>query len=235
MARTPVWKSIVSTLEDEIARGHYRPGDKIPTEAELATRFGVNRHTVRRGLSDLSERGILHARRGAGVFVATTPTEYPMGRRVRFHQNIRATGRTPERRMTRLETRPCDAREAELLALAPGDQVLVSEGMSLSEGTPLAVFESLFPVTRLPGFEAALREIPSVTEALKRAGVPDYVRTETRLQAEPATATQALHLRLAEGAPLLKSTGLNKTPDGVPVEFGTTWFAGDRVTLIFAD
>lgn len=235
MARTPVWKSIAATLEDEIARGHYRPGAKLPTEAELATRFGVNRHTVRRGIADMAERGILHSRRGSGVFVAAAPTEYPMGRRVRFHQNIRATGRTPEKRVIRLEIRPCDAREAQVLELEPGENVLAYEGLSLSETTPIAHFESVFPLPRLPGIEAALRDQPSVTEALRRVGVADYVRTETRLQAESATATQALHLQLREGAPLLRSVGVNKTPDGVPVELGTTWFAGERVTLIFAD
>ena len=73
--RTPVWKSIAATLEGDIASGHYAPGDKLPTEAALAARFGVNRHTVRRALADLGGRGILRSRRGAGVFVEAPPTE----------------------------------------------------------------------------------------------------------------------------------------------------------------
>ena len=52
MPRTPVWKSIAATLEAEIGQGHYRTGDKLPTEAALSARFGVNRHTVRRALAD---------------------------------------------------------------------------------------------------------------------------------------------------------------------------------------
>ena len=50
MARSPIWKSIAAELESEIARGLYRAGDKLPTEAELSSRFGVNRHTARRAL-----------------------------------------------------------------------------------------------------------------------------------------------------------------------------------------
>ncbi|NVK60473.1 MAG: GntR family transcriptional regulator, partial [Rhodobacteraceae bacterium] len=48
MARSPIWKSIAEELEGEIGRGLYRAGDKLPTEAELSSRFGVNRHTARR-------------------------------------------------------------------------------------------------------------------------------------------------------------------------------------------
>ena len=46
-----------------------------------------------------------------------------------------------------------------------------------------------------------------------------------------ADATQALHLRLREGDPLIRTTSVNREPDGPPIEYGITWFAGDRVTL----
>jgi GntR family transcriptional regulator, phosphonate transport system regulatory protein len=61
--------------------------------------------------------------------------------------------------------------------------------------------------------------------------VPDYTRASTRLTAVAATATQGLHLRLPEGAPLLRSVAVNVDAEGRPVEYGHTWFAGDRVTL----
>lgn len=231
MARTPIWKSIATTLEAEIAAARYRAGDKLPTEAELSSRFGVNRHTVRKALADMSERGITRSRRGAGVFVETPPTEYPIGRRVRFHRNIAATGRLPQKRVLRVENRPCDDTEARMLAIAPGDPVLVYEGLSLAGGAPIAHFESVFPAARVPAMADALRDTSSVTEALRRNGIDDYTRSETRLTAERATATQALHLRLREGDPLLKSVGVNICPEARPIEYGTTWFAGDRVTL----
>ena len=234
MARTPVWSSIAAILADEIGAGHYRPGDKLPTEAELAARFGVNRHTVRHALADMGATGLVRSRRGAGVFVAAEPTLYPIGRRVRFHQNIRASGRLPEKRVLRIETRPCDAREAEALGLAAGAPVVVYEGLSLAGGVAVAHFESVFPAAPMPGLAATLADVTSVTEALKLNGIADYIRAETRLTAERATPTQALHLGLREGDPLLRSTGLNTTPEGVPVEYGTTWFAGDRVTLTVA-
>ncbi|MCE8510104.1 phosphonate metabolism transcriptional regulator PhnF [Ruegeria pomeroyi] len=231
MSRIPVWKTIALSLTEDIAEGRYGEGDQLPTEAQLAATHGVNRHTVRRALADLADQGLVHARRGAGVFVAARPTDYAIGKRVRFHKNIAAGGRIPGKRILTLLTRAADAAEAEALGLPAGAQVHVYDGLSLADGQPIAVFQSVFPAARFPGLPEVLTETRSVTAALQRLGVADFTRVSTRLTARPANATQALHLRLNEGAPLMFSTGINVDPDGQPVEYGRTWFAGDRVTL----
>lgn len=231
MARTPIWKSISDTLTGEIGTGRYRPGDKLPTEAELAQRFGVNRHTVRRALGAMAEGGLVHARRGAGVYVTAKPTDYPLGRRVRFHQNLKAAGQSPTRKVLLLKTRQADAREAAALGLARGAEVHVFEGVSLADGVPMGMFRSVFPAGRFPGLLTALEETRSVTAALAREGVTDYTRASTRLTAKLATATQALHLQIAEGAPVLRTVSVNVDAEGRPVEYGHSWFAGNRISL----
>jgi len=195
---SPIWRSIADSLQSEIGQGLYRPGDKLPTEAELALRFGVNRHTVRHALAALAEAELVHSRRGAGVFVASRPTEYPLGRRVRFHQNIRDSGRTPSRKITRLETRPASAAEAEALAIAADALVQVIEGLSLADDEPIALFRSAFPAARLPGLLTAMTGQVSVSAALAACGVADFTRAETRITASRADALLAQ--RLVEAA-----------------------------------
>lgn len=229
--KTPIWRAIADALRSDLAEGRYGAGDKLPTESALADRFGVNRHTVRHGISALVEEGLVRTRRGAGAFVAATPTDYPIGQRVRFHENLIAAGRRPEKRVLALDERSATEGEAMALQIAAGDLVCVYHGLSLSDGQPIAVVESLFPVSRLSGMTAALRQNSSVTDALKVAGVADYTRASTRLTAVRATATHALHLQVSEGDPLLRSTSVNVDDSGQPVEYGRTWFAGDRVTL----
>lgn len=234
MARTPIWRNIADTLGAEIAGGHYRPGDRLPTEAELSARFGVNRHTVRQALAHLAEAGTVRSRRGAGVFVTSRPTDYPLGRRVRFHQNIAALGRQASRRLTRLETRAADAREAEALALPAGAAVHVVEGVSLADGQPLAVFRSVFDAARFPSLPGELQRHQSITVALTACGLADYTRAWTRITAKLARPTMALALEIREGAPILRSESVNVDGSGRPVEYGRTWFAGDRVSLTMA-
>ncbi len=229
--RKAIWSSIADTLRDEVAQGHYAPGDRLPTEAAFSQRFGVNRHTVRRALAALAEVGLVHARRGAGVFVAARPTDYRLGRRVRFHQNLVASGRTPSRQITRLETRTAAPEEAEALHLPQGAEVHVVEGVSLADGQAIAAFRSVFPAARLVGLLQSMAEQTSVTAAMAACGVSDYTRAETRLTAKLADPVLALALQVQPGAPVLRSVAVNVDADGQVVEYGTTWFAGDRVTL----
>jgi GntR family phosphonate transport system transcriptional regulator len=229
--KTPIWSAIAQSLRADIAEARYGPGDKLPTEAALASRFGVNRHTVRRALGDMAEAGVIHTRRGAGIFVAQRPTDYPIGTRVRFHQNLRAAGRLPAKEILALETRAADAAEAEALHLAPGEMVHVCDGLSLADGMPVATFRSSFPAARFPRMLEALNRLTSVTEALREQGVADYTRASTRLDARLASPTQALHLQLEPGAPILRTIAVNVDPEGHPIEYGRTWFAGDRMTL----
>lgn len=233
--RTPIWKAIADTLRSDIAKGLYRPGDKLPTEATLAQRFGVNRHTVRHALAMLAEEDLVYARRGAGVFVKTTPTDYPIGRRVRFHQNLAAAGRTPAKRVLLLDTRLPSASEQDALQLGSKEPVHVYEGISLSEDRPIALFRSVFPAARFPDLLTHLGRDHSVTAALGQFGIVDYTRALTRVNAKLATATQALHLQIAENSPVLRTIGLNVDTDNLPIEVGRTWFAGDKVTLTLAD
>ncbi|MHA3915432.1 phosphonate metabolism transcriptional regulator PhnF [Halovulum sp. GXIMD14793] len=229
--RTPIWRSIAETLRRSIADGHYGEGSKLPTETTLAERFGVNRHTVRRAIAHLAEEGLVHSRRGAGVFVLSRPLDYPLSQRVRFHQNLQAAGRMPDRQVLSVEIRAADAGDARRLNIAVGDPVVVSSALSFADGTPLALAESRFPEARLPGLAEALRSEIGVTRALQKVGIEDYFRVSTRLTATLATATQALHLRLHEGAPLLLTESLSRDPTGQPVQHGLTWFASERITI----
>lgn len=229
--KTPVWRAISATLSGEIAEGIYTTGDKLPTEAALSRRFGVNRHTVRHAISHMTSQGLVVPRRGAGVFVTGTPTDYPIGKRVRFHQNITAAGRSPAKEILNMTTRRATGKEAKALALPRHTTVHCYEGVSLADNMPLALFQSIFPADRFDAMPEQLEEKTSVTAAMGAHGVTDYTRVWTRLTAKRATATQAGLLRVEEGAPILRSVGVNADLEGTPVEYGRTWFVGDRVTL----
>lgn len=232
MSRPALWTDLRDALTADLAVGRWAPGDRLPTEAQLAQRFGVNRHTIRRALAALVEAGLVHARRGAGVFVTGRVTDYPLTRRTRFRDNMLSAGQTPDKTILRLETVPAEPREAEALELCAGAPVHLWEGVSLADGVPLSLFRSAFDATRFPDLPAALRRHLSVTAALADSGLADYTRRSTRLSAEAADPVRARLLRLPTGAPLLRTVSVNVDPDGRPVEYGRAWFAGDRVQLL---
>ena len=226
-----IWQQIRSALRADIDQGRYKPGEKLPTEAALAKRFGVNRHTIRRALSELHAQGLTRSQRGSGVFVTARPMTYPLGPRVRFHATLEAAGQVPTKEIIRLETVAATAREAQMLDLAPGDPVHVWEGIAQADDVPVAFFHSWFPAARLPGLKEGLAETRSVTAALAGEGVRDYTRRSTKLTAERALPLLARHLRIAEGAPVIFALSVNVDGQGRPIEFGQTWFVGDRVRM----
>ncbi|HPD91544.1 MAG: phosphonate metabolism transcriptional regulator PhnF [Rhodobacter sp.] len=227
-----LWRQIARSLDEDIANA--RPGDRLPSEAQLAARFGVNRHTVRRALAALAEAGTVHARRGAGVFVAARPTEYPLTRRTRFHEALSATGRVPGRRVLSVQSATASQVEAQVLALAPGEPVLRVEGVSLSDGQVIGHFRSAFAMARLPGLAQHIRLGKGVTESLAACGVADYTRAWTRLTACNADAILAGHLQLRPAEAVMRLESMNQDPAGQPLEYGITHFAGARVTLTVA-
>lgn len=68
-SRRHKYREVFEHVYQGIVRGRYRPGSRIPTETELATRFNASRMTVSRALRDLQIQGLLLRRPGAGTFV----------------------------------------------------------------------------------------------------------------------------------------------------------------------
>lgn len=73
-AGAPVTERVLRHIRRLIQRRRLRPGDRLPTERELAREMGVSRPTVRAGLRSLAAMGLLQARRGAGTFIPEAPT-----------------------------------------------------------------------------------------------------------------------------------------------------------------
>jgi GntR family transcriptional repressor for pyruvate dehydrogenase complex len=59
-----------------IAAGHFRPGDRLPTEAELGQQLGVGRSTLREALKSLALAGLIETRRSAGTFVSESYSDF---------------------------------------------------------------------------------------------------------------------------------------------------------------
>lgn len=225
-----LWQSIADNLRSEIARGMWPPGSKLPAEAELAERFGVNRHTLRQATRFLADEGLLYSRRGAGVFVAAVPVDYPLSNRVRFHRNIQLASKVPGKILDAVMTRPSSEAEAAALGLQTGDLVHVAESVSTVDHRPLTLSRSVYPADLLPDLPVALRESKSTTKALAECGISDYRRVSTRITARIADAVQAAKLQIHPGDPLLRTEAINEAGDRM-IERGVTWWAAERVTL----
>ena len=92
-AGVALWRQIADDLERAIVQGELPTGARLPGEVDIAERFAVNRHTVRRALAELSSRGLVRAARGSGTYVETSRLPYPINAHTRFSEIVGAAGR----------------------------------------------------------------------------------------------------------------------------------------------
>src|SRR6516162_8900954 len=105
-----LWREISQSLERRILARELSPGDKLPTEQELSRQFMVNRHTVRRALSDLQDKGIVESTQGRGSYVRRPSAPMRLQRRPRFTERVRERGSTPRTDIIKLTVRPAEAK-----------------------------------------------------------------------------------------------------------------------------
>lgn len=225
------WRQIAENLAGEISADGF-PGGRLPTEPELAARFGVNRHTVRRAIGALAEQGLVRVEQGRGTFIADHLLDYVLGRRTRFSANLQSQGREPGHRLLSVAVIAADAATARDLDLRRGGRVVQIETVSDADGVTLSYGIHSFPARRFVGLPAAFAETNSITAALARCGVADYTRKLTRLLARLPTEREARHLGQPVARPVLQSEAVNVDGAGVAIQRSLTVFAGDRVQMV---
>jgi GntR family phosphonate transport system transcriptional regulator len=228
-----LWRRIAGAVEQEIAAGTLAPGAKLPTEAQMAAQFAVNRHTVRRALEELSRNGLVRVEQGRGSFVAEDVLDYTVGPRTRFSEWIRRHNKEPSGRTLDLREVPADATVAAGLGVRAGTKVVRLERLGLADGRPVSIGVHHFPVARFPKLMAALRGGAGISEALALAGVEDYRRQVTRVSARMPTEAEAALLGMPRNRPLLVTENVNVDADGAVVEFGLSRYPTPRVQIVF--
>jgi GntR family transcriptional regulator, phosphonate transport system regulatory protein len=227
-----MWRQIEETLVAEIGRGVYPPESQLPTEKELAERFQVNRHTVRRALGALAQRGLLLVEQGRGSFLVRDAIEYALGPRTRFSENLLEQGREPATDCLAAVEEAASEIVARQLKIRPGARVVRFDTLGRANDRPISLGHHYFPARRVPGLIAAFQRWRSVTKALKEVGISDYQRKTTRITARLPTPAESHLLRLAANHPLLITESVNIEPSGRPIEYGEGLFAADRVQLV---
>lgn len=226
------WRQIADVLAAAIGAGEFPAGGQLPTEAVLAARFGVNRHTVRRALGVLAERGLVRATRGRGTFVEPRPIPYPIGPRTRFSEIVSRAGRQAWGDLVAAGTVPASAETAEALRIAAGDPVIEMLTLHRADDAPISTARIGLPLPRFAGFAAAYAASGSITRAFAGFGIADYTRLSTRIGARGATAEEAGRLDVAPGRTLLTVSSINVDAEGRPILAAATAFVADRVELV---
>jgi GntR family transcriptional regulator, phosphonate transport system regulatory protein len=227
-----LWRRIADELEQAIALGTHGAGARLPGEIEIAARFGVNRHTVRRALAELTARGLVRAERGSGTYVERQRLAYPIGARTRFSEIVGTAGRGAEGKLIAHGSEPATPEIAKRLGLDVGDMVIRLEILRSADRVPICSATSWLPAALGSDAARIYRARRSMTATLAHFGISDYRRQSTRISAAIADALDAERLRLVPGRAVFIVDSIDVTTRGAPILTSRARFAADRVELV---
>ena len=224
-----LWRQVADGIERGIADGTYPSGDKLPGETEIAEIYRVNRHTVRRALATLAERGLVRAERGSGTYVEAPKLTYPLRSRTRFSEIVGAGGREPDGKMIEAFTEPAPRDIAKQLGLKTGALLVRIEALRFADKTPICIGTTWFPADRFPDAAEIYARLNSTTRLLAHYGIRDYQRLSTRITAAIVDAADAARLNLALGRPILIVDSTDVDIEGTPLKVSRSRFVAERV------
>jgi GntR family transcriptional regulator, transcriptional repressor for pyruvate dehydrogenase complex len=194
---------LAARLEGEIERGALVPGDRLPTEKQLAATHGVSRTVVREAVHQLKSRGLLRSRQGSGVFVAAPAGNRPLAFDPTVLQSVEAVVHVVEvRRVLEGEVAALAAERASRAQIAGLKRALTAIDRAVAEGRDgvdedLAFHRAIGEATGNPQFghllgflEQYLREAMRITRGneSRRHDFMEQVRDEHRAMVDAIAA-----------------------------------------------
>ncbi|WP_024511328.1 phosphonate metabolism transcriptional regulator PhnF [Bradyrhizobium sp. ARR65] len=227
-----LWRQVADGIERGIAEGRYARGERLPGETEIAEIYRVNRHTVRRALAVLAERGLVRAERGSGTYVEAPRLAYPLRSRTRFSEIVGGEGREPRGQLIAASEEPATRELARLLGVKTGAPLVRIEALRSADRAPICVSTTWLSAERFPDAGAVFATVRSMTRLLAHYGVRDYRRGSSRITAAIAEATDAARLDLALGRPVLVVDSTDVDAEGKPLVTKRSRFAAERVEFV---
>jgi len=235
-SRLPLYAQLEQIIEHQLATGVLRPGDMLPTEAQLCERYGISRPVVRQALAGFVAQGRLYRLRGKGTFVSGAPLAEKLLRpTLGFFDDQAAAGLAVSNDLLGLDVVEARGSVAESLALQPRARCIRVERLRRIDGEPVALMRSYIPrwlhrrlLERLQRSDFQDTSLPRLIELATGVRPSSGHRWVQAVVADDAVTA---HLGVAAGTALLYVEAIEDDARGRPIEFSQAWHRGDRTRL----
>jgi GntR family transcriptional regulator len=226
---SPLYQQIKSLLMQSLQAGEWKPGELIPSEVELATRFKVSQGTVRKAIDELSAENLVVRRQGKGTFVAT---HHEARAQFRFLRLVPDAGEPhyPENRIIEVKRLRAPAEVARLLDVRSGDSVVFIRRVQSFDGVPTILEDLWLPGVTFKGLTAErLNEYKGPMYGLFESEFGTrMIHASEKIRAVAATEAEAELLAIPPVTPLLSVERVSFTYGDRPVEVRRALYRTDR-------
>ena len=225
---SPLYAQIMEWIRQDILRGIYPIGSRIPAEHELENRYNVSRVTVRRALQELTAAGLLERKQGKGTFVSQPRTEREERPLLGFHDACREAGRKPSVLSTRISEREVEPEERVKLGLQEDASVIVIRRVLAADDEPVILEQCCFSMAYAwlegTGARGSLYRILQEYGVQAEKSIYDF--SLIAAGEEPAEL-----LGIPEGTSLIRVNQVVYDQKGRPLHTALRLIRGDRYTL----
>ncbi len=230
-AFSPLYSQIKSLILQSLQSGEWKPGEAIPSEMDLATRYRVSQGTVRKAIDELSADNLVVRRQGKGTFVATHAEQHVQFRFLKLVPDSGTPGSEGPAQRDIIDCRRTRATAdvARALALRSGDAVLQARRVLSFAGIPTILEDIWLPAAPFKGLTAErLADYHGPMYALFETEFNmRMVRAEEKIRAESAIDGREQLLKVAHGTPLLSVERIAYTYQNVPMELRRGYYRTD--------
>jgi GntR family transcriptional regulator len=229
----PLYFQLARMLTDEIARGRWKPGDRLASEAEICQVYGVSRATVRQALLRLENEGMIERFKGRGTFVADSRhrswlLQSPEGF---FHGELGRFGLNVTSRVLRAEVGSLPGWASQALGLPDDSEGVVLERLrSLDGNVALHVTDYLLPRYASAVLSLQQRDGSLYDRLSEELGVTVHGGRRI-IEASHAPAQIAKLLEVGPRTPLLLIESISWDAQQEPFHCYQSWLRSDRVPV----
>jgi GntR family transcriptional regulator len=224
----PLHHQVFRDLSAALDAGEWRPGDRMPTERELAERYGCSLITVRHALGELVREGRIERTRGRGTFVLQPRIDRDIAGAMSFTEEMQRRGLDPATRVVTARIETAGEAVAAALGLPADAPVVYLERIRLGGGEPLLLEQARLPAERFPGLLAFDFERRSLYDILTERYDTRIVRARETVEPVMLRRREASLLELPTRSLALRIDGVAHAGDGSPVEAARSYVRGDR-------
>lgn len=225
----PLYQRVKEHIVEQVRRGYFQTGGRLPSEAELVEELGVSRMTVHRALRELSDAGIVDRVQGLGTFVSVPKVRSELMEIADIADDIAERGNVHSIEVKLLESIRADADQCIYFDIRRGSRLFHSIIVNMEDGTPIQVEDRLVLPSFAPGYldndffkMAATKYLQSISEASE---------VEHVVYATTADADTCEFLGYEKPGPCMIVTRRTWVND-VPVTFSTFTYPGDTYSLV---
>ncbi|MDE2276945.1 MAG: GntR family transcriptional regulator [Burkholderiales bacterium] len=221
---SPLYREVKRQLIDSLRGGEWKPAEVIPSEKQLAARYGVSIGTVRKAVDEMVADKMLVRHQGRGTYVVSHSNQRQF---FYFFRIVGADGvrQVPSVELLRFARTKADATQAARLGVLPGARLVCFANRLSLAGVPAVIDEIAVPEALFPELtQQSLRERPNTVYHFyqERFGI-SVVRIEEHLSAVTADAARAEMLGIAPASPLLLIRRVAYSFRDQPVEYRNSY------------